>query len=501
MELSLDTQFASLDRTIPDADDYALARRHAPRIRFDTREPFLPLAVGYTVFRENGHSPSFPRSITLPPNAAYGVEYAIWWDWDIQHLYELEHIWVYLDASEAVVSADASWHGGQHAMLDANGAVPLEDGRVTLFSEAGKHAFAPLVDWLIERKPETVASCGAHSGRMGVLVTPLFEGIIDARRPLNNNVVHAYLERQAFLPSYDFSQHFDLANAVFVPWEQLFRWIPARVRWWADSLRATTPPDQRRPLRIAHRGASAYAQEGSRASVQKAAQLGADMIEVDVRTTADDVPVIAHDSNVLRVFGVEGSIGTLTYAELIALTPPDRQPILTFAEMTDLCASLGLGLYLDIKEVTPTAMTQVIAALKERGMLQLCDLRLVSPGRDRRDQGERARHGDVDPVRLDLRRSGGAGGSGRCGLRPSLLGTLRVAVVAADRRVAGAGARRRFGYRLLARGAPRRDRRAERAGRRRHLLRSAGTAAARGNRAGHNGDGWRPAPAGRRNLE
>ncbi len=370
MELTLETQFASLDRTIPDADDYALARRHAPRIRFDSREPFLPLAVGYTVIHTSGKSPSFPRTIALPASAVCAIEYAIWWDWDIQHLYELEHIWVYLDASETVVSADASWHGGQHAMLDANGTVPLEDGRVALFSEAGKHAFAPEVDWLIERKPETVASCGVHSGKMGVLVTPLFEGIIDARRPLNNNVVHAYLERQAFEPSYEFAQPFDLAGVVFVTWSALFQWIPARVRWWADHLRATTPPDQRRPLRIAHRGASAYAQEGSRASVEKAAQLGADLIEVDVRVTADDVPVIAHDSNLLRVFGVEGSIGALTHAELMALTPPDRQPILTFAEMTDLCASLGLGLYLDIKEVTATAMAQVIAVLRERGMLQ-----------------------------------------------------------------------------------------------------------------------------------
>ncbi len=155
-----------------------------------------------------------------------------------------------------------------------------------------------------------------------------------------------------------------------MPWDQLFRWVPARVRWWADHLRESTPPDQRRPLRIAHRGASAYAQEGSRASVEKAAQLGADMIEVDVRVTADDVPVIAHDPNLQRVFGIEGSIGALTYAELLALTPSDQQPILTFVEMTDLCASLGLGLYLDIKEVTPTAMAQVIATLREQGMLK-----------------------------------------------------------------------------------------------------------------------------------
>jgi glycerophosphoryl diester phosphodiesterase len=368
--LTPEAHFSTLDRTIANEDDYALALRHAPRIRFDAREPFLPLAVGYTVFRQNGESPSFPREIILPANAACAIEYAIWWDWDIQHLYELEHIWVYLDADEQVISADASWHGGYHVMSNSAGGMPLQAGRVTLFSEPGKHAFAPVVDWLIERKPKTLSSCKSHSGRTGVLVTPLFEGIIHARRPLNNNVVHAYLERQSFVPTYDFSQYFELSAAALVPWLNLFEWIPSRVDWWVDHLRETTPPDQRRPLRIAHRGASAYAQEGSRASVEKAAELGADMVEVDVRVTLDDIPVIAHDANLRRVFGVEGSVGELTLADLTALTPLNRQPILTFDAMTALCASLGLGLYLDIKEVTPGAMAQIIASLRQHGMLK-----------------------------------------------------------------------------------------------------------------------------------
>ncbi len=41
--------------------DQALVHQHAPRIRFDRREPFLPLAAGYTLFTQDGFSPSFPR--------------------------------------------------------------------------------------------------------------------------------------------------------------------------------------------------------------------------------------------------------------------------------------------------------------------------------------------------------------------------------------------------------------------------------------------------------
>jgi len=365
-----ESHFATFNRIIPDQTEYDLARRHAPRIRFDVREPFLPLVVGYTVFRENGKSPSFPREIVLPDNAVYAIEYAIWWDWDIQHLYELEHIWVYLDQNEIVVAADASWHGGFHPMVDADGRVPMENGRVTLFSESGKHAFAPVIDWLINRKPTTDQSCGKRSGRMGVHVTPLFEGLIHERLPLNNNVVHAYLERLAFTPTYDFPLRFELANAALVPWPMLFEWIPSRVKCWADFLRETTPPNNRRPLRIAHRGASAYAQEGSQSSVEKAAELGSDMVEIDIRVTADDVPVIAHDADLKRVFGVEGLISEMTLSTLLAATPPDRQPILTFDEMVKLCGKLELGLYLDIKEITPTAMERIIVSLRKHGMLR-----------------------------------------------------------------------------------------------------------------------------------
>src|SRR5205809_292705 len=96
------------------AEARGLAARYAPIILFDQREPFLPLAAGYTLFHIDAPSPSFPRTITLcaadRPPAQLVIEYAIWWDWDIQHLYELEHAWVYVDATGHVIHAEASWH-------------------------------------------------------------------------------------------------------------------------------------------------------------------------------------------------------------------------------------------------------------------------------------------------------------------------------------------------------------------------------------------------------
>jgi glycerophosphoryl diester phosphodiesterase len=364
--MTTDVHFATLDRTIPSEADYQLAVKYAPRIRFDAKEPFLPSVVGYTVFRQTAPSPSFPRTIEIAGNVATVIEYAVWWDWDIEHLYELEHIWVLLDKDGNLISGEASWHGGMHVMLDEHSRLPVEDGRLTVHSEPGKHAFAPSPKWLQERKETTDFSCGRTSGYMGVHVTRLFEGRIHDRTILNNRLVHTWLERNAFVPTYEFTKKFDLENAVFVPWAQLDAWIPARVAWWTQELNRTIPPHERRGLRIAHRGASAYAQENSAASFRKAFELGSDMIEVDVRITKDDVPIIAHDSSLNRLYGIDANVSELTLAELQAAT--QSSPIMTFEETALACRELRLGLYLDIKELSWTAAESVFESLKRHDL-------------------------------------------------------------------------------------------------------------------------------------
>ena len=72
--------------------DRALAATLAPVICFAANEPFLPSKVGITVLVEPRQSPSAELATTFGPGVARVIEYAIWWDWDIQHLYELEHV-------------------------------------------------------------------------------------------------------------------------------------------------------------------------------------------------------------------------------------------------------------------------------------------------------------------------------------------------------------------------------------------------------------------------
>jgi glycerophosphoryl diester phosphodiesterase len=67
---------------------------------------------------------------------------------------------------------------------------------------------------------------------------------------------------------------------------------------------------------IAHRGASGYAPENTLPSFELAVQQGADAIELDVRLTADGVPVVIHDATLERTAGWRQSVAGLTLAQL-----------------------------------------------------------------------------------------------------------------------------------------------------------------------------------------
>ena len=58
-----------------------------------------------------------------------------------------------------------------------------------------------------------------------------------------------------------------------------------------------------RPLIIGHRGASAYALENTSSSFQLAANLGVDMVELDVHESFDGEFVVIHDRDLRRISG------------------------------------------------------------------------------------------------------------------------------------------------------------------------------------------------------
>lgn len=70
---------------------------------------------------------------------------------------------------------------------------------------------------------------------------------------------------------------------------------------------------------IAHRGAAGSRPENTLASVRKAIEDGADWVEIDVQETADGEVVVFHDSDFMKVAGVDLKIWDATMADLAAI--------------------------------------------------------------------------------------------------------------------------------------------------------------------------------------
>lgn len=62
----------------------------------------------------------------------------------------------------------------------------------------------------------------------------------------------------------------------------------------------------------AHRGSALKAPENTLSAIEQAIEDGADYIEIDVRMTADGVPVLWHDTDMRRVFGLAGKISDIS---------------------------------------------------------------------------------------------------------------------------------------------------------------------------------------------
>ena len=73
-------------------------------------------------------------------------------------------------------------------------------------------------------------------------------------------------------------------------------------------------------LKVGHRGARAYEIENTLESFRKAIELGANAVELDVRTSNDAQLIISHDDNLKRVFGKDVRVSEATLEELKQLT-------------------------------------------------------------------------------------------------------------------------------------------------------------------------------------
>jgi glycerophosphoryl diester phosphodiesterase len=127
---------------------------------------------------------------------------------------------------------------------------------------------------------------------------------------------------------------------------------------------------------VAHRGGviAANAPENSLAAIRLAALHGYDMVELDVRQAKDGALVLFHglgSGSLLADCGVRASVEDLTSAELARIRyRGSSESISAAADALALCASLGLGVMLDLKshDPSPAYLGQIADLLRQHGL-------------------------------------------------------------------------------------------------------------------------------------
>ena len=220
--------------------DHEIALKYAPIVHFDKNETIPLRAVGYTLARVSIPSPSFPkRNLIVGGGTALCIEYAYYWDYDIQHMYDLEHIWVSVGADGAPVGAEGSFHGGFIPMF-VPGLSALTGTHVHACCQPGKHAFVALGD-MFRALPRWKEACREDAGG-DVLVGGPFEGVY-APTDDDNRLCRRYIrEHLTFDATLEFTGEAP-DNVAYMPWPELREKIPQWIAAECARLRALTPPE------------------------------------------------------------------------------------------------------------------------------------------------------------------------------------------------------------------------------------------------------------------
>lgn len=214
-------------------DEKNLIKKYMPILMVDKREPFEIKALGCTIFREDLRSDSFPKRFIHADweETDFVIEYAIWFDYDIQHLYELEHVWVYVAKDGSISHLEGSFHGKYLNCLEIDtGKVPMHaSGHPMCFLQPGKHAVLPDAR-LVKLVPEWKESCMEGAGANGVPVPEEFRGNLRKLSAGEEAHVCAYIhEKYAFTPSEEYAEA-KMEDVELLSWEELKASIPERLR-------------------------------------------------------------------------------------------------------------------------------------------------------------------------------------------------------------------------------------------------------------------------------
>ena len=226
---------------------------YAPIIYMDKNEPIKIKKVGQEVYEPSGvKSKSFNRVFDFEnfKGAVKVIEYAYYLDYDIQHLYDLEHIWIYIDEKENIVGAEGSYHGrflnatlpeftsfyrkdkeDEEFVIKKDGAAEViypKGSRLIMYSQPGKHAMLanPKLMYLYS---ELFESCDRLAGIHGLDAPERYLTDIHITDEENKKVVQYIRENFIFQPSMEFEE-FVIPENDYIPWDELATNIPEYIK-------------------------------------------------------------------------------------------------------------------------------------------------------------------------------------------------------------------------------------------------------------------------------
>lgn len=124
-------------------------------------------------------------------------------------------------------------------------------------------------------------------------------------------------------------------------------------------------------INCAHRGAMAVEPENTLRAFARAAEMGAQQVELDVILSGDGVPVVSHDAKPHGVEPAGGDLRKMTLPEIKKLRFRGEE-LPTLQEAVDLCREKGMLLNIEIKD--PNALEKTVELINCNSFYERCQV-------------------------------------------------------------------------------------------------------------------------------
>lgn len=216
-------------------DEKNTALKYLPYFMKDENDPFPIIAIGYSFFYEDGQSKSSKRYFRIrKPQCSFMIEYAVYFDFDIQHLYDLEHVFIYVGENGEVMDVEASFHGKFLKSMINDALAFHEKTHPVMYMQPGKHAMMPdpayfnLFIGLTE-------VCSSGAGEDGLLIAPMFSGKLKTDEETDRKIREYIRKKYSFTPSFKYIPA-EMSNVTVTSYEELEKMIVYRINEIKNSI-------------------------------------------------------------------------------------------------------------------------------------------------------------------------------------------------------------------------------------------------------------------------